>query len=1031
MSRGGQVTAVLGPTNTGKTHLAVERMLASPTGMIGLPLRLLAREIYDRVRARTGDAAVALVTGEEKIIPASPRFWVSTVEAMPDVDVSFLAIDEVQLAGDFERGHIFTDRLLTRRGRDETLLLGAATMRGVLEDLTPGLSFVSRPRFSQLAWAGQRKITRLPPRSAIVAFSAETVYALAELVRRQRGGAAVVLGALSPRTRNAQVELYQSGDVDYLVATDAIGMGLNMDVDHVAFASTRKFDGFQYRNLTPAELAQVAGRAGRFLQDGTFGVTGEAQSFDEETVERLESHHFDPVRVLQWRNRALDFADIDSLKATLNQFPTHPRLTRAQASADVTALDYVSRDDDVARLATSRAAVERLWEVCQVPDYRNISSAEHAGIVSRIFRFLQTPPGRISTDWFERQLSYCNRADGNIDALSNRIAHIRTWTFVANRADWLDDPPYWQGRARDIEDRLSDALHQALTQRFIDRRTSILMKRLRQKEDIMSSVEDDGTILVEGEKVGRISGLTFISDVPANDEAKTLKAAALKVVHQELINRAQSLAAAPDPDFSLTREGDIVWHGAAVARLAAGTAPLKPRARLLADAQLTGPDREAAEARVGKFIERHIAGLLEALVALAEAEDMNGLARGIAFRLIESMGVIDRADIAAELKELGQDERAKLRRRGVRFGAFHVFVPALLKPAPSELRMLLWSLARAGSGEAAPQPVPALPGQGLTSILMDGDSAPAFYLTTGYRPCGRRAVRIDMLERLADMIRERAFWKQKTPEAVRPEGSIAGGGFSVIPDMMSLVGCSGEDFAEILKSLGFRLERRKLPPAPPPSPEPTAEAGKAPVDQTEPADVTATLPSPEPTSEASEAPSDQAEPADVTATPPSPEPTSETSEAPSDQTEPAEIAATPPSGDQPEAAGTQTPAATEAPMAEAATAEPSTGDAAAADEGAPAEPLILEVWWPRGTGPFRRREEPSRQKSKPRRGAKPDGGQEQRPPRGKDKDHHRPPRKGREREPGKDDDVRIDKDSPFAVLGQLRSELAARARRGS
>ena len=546
-------------------------------------------------------------------------------------------------------------------------------------------------------------------------------------------------------------------------------------------------------------------------------------------------------------------------------------------------------------------------------------------------------------------------------------------------------------------------MHQALTQRFIDRRTSILMKRLRQKEDIMSSVEDDGTVLVEGEKVGRMSGLTFISDVPANDEAKTLKAAALKVVHQELINRAQSLAAAPDPDFALTREGDIVWHGAAVARLAAGTAPLKPRARLIADAQLTGPDREAAEARVAKFIERHIAGLLESLVALAEAEDMNGLGRGIAFRLIESMGIIDRAAIAAELKELGQDERAKLRRRGVRFGAFHVFVPALLKPAPSELRMLLWSLARTGSGEVTP--TPALPGQGLTSIVMDAGVAPSFYLTAGYRPCGRRAVRIDMLERLGDMIRERAFWKQKAPEAVRPEGSIEGGGFCVIPDMMSLVGCSGEDFAEILKSLGFRLERRKLPPAPPPSPEPMAEAGEAPVDQ--------------------------AKPADVTATPPSPEPPSEASEAPSAQTEPAQDAATPPSGDQPKAAGTQTPAATDAPMAETATAEPSTGDAAATDEGAPAEPLILEVWWPRGTGPFRRREEPSRHKSKPRRGAKPDGGEEQRPPRGKDKDHRRPPRKGRERGPGKDDAVRIDKDSPFAVLGQLRSELAARARRGS
>jgi len=968
MSRGGQVTAVLGPTNTGKTHLAVERMLASPTGMIGLPLRLLAREIYDRVRARAGDAAVALVTGEEKIVPAAPRFWVSTVEAMPDVDVSFLAVDEVQLAGDFERGHIFTDRLITRRGRDETLLLGAATMRGVLEDLIPGLSFVSRPRFSRLAWAGQRKITRLPPRSAIVAFSAETVYALAELVRRQRGGAAVVLGALSPRTRNAQVELYQSGDVDYLVATDAIGMGLNMDVDHVAFASTRKFDGFQYRNLTPAELAQVAGRAGRFLQDGTFGVTGEAQSFDEETVERLESHHFDPVKVLQWRNRALDFSDIDSLKATLNQFPTHPRLTRAQASADVTALDYVSRDEEVARLAATRAAVERLWEVCQIPDYRNISAAEHAGIVSRIFRFLQAPPERIATDWFERQLGYCNRADGNIDALANRIAHVRTWTFVANRADWLDDPLYWQGRAREIEDRLSDALHQALTQRFIDRRTSILMKRLRQKEDIMSSVEDDGTILVEGEKVGRMSGLTFISDVPASDEAKTLKAAALKVVHQELVNRAQSMAAAPDPDFSLTREGDIMWHGAPVARLTAGPEPLKPRVRLIADAQLTGPDREAAEARVGKFIERHIAGLLEPLVALFEAEDINGLARGIAFRLIESMGIIDRAGIATELKELGQDERAKLRRRGVRFGAFHVFVPALLKPAASELRMLLWSLAHAGSGEAVLQPLSPLPGQGLTSVVVEDGIEPAFYLTAGYRPCGRRAVRIDMLERLGDMIRERAFWKQPSPEAVRPEGSVDGGGFCVIPDMMSLVGCSGEDFADILKSLGFGLERRKMPPAPASFPQATSEAGET---------------------------------------------------------------ATPASEDQAPEAETETPADAQAPTAETVAADTFTSDTPSEGASVPAEPPILEVWWPHGTGPFRRRQERNRHTSKPRRGPKSGDGGKQHPSRGKDKDHRRPPRKARERGPRKDDEPRIDKDSPFAVLGQLRSELAARARRGN
>jgi ATP-dependent RNA helicase SUPV3L1/SUV3 len=985
MTRGGQVTAVLGPTNTGKTHLAVERMLASPTGMIGLPLRLLAREVYDRVKARAGDAAVALVTGEEKIIPAKPRFWVSTVEAMPDIDVSFLAIDEVQLAADFERGHVFTDRILSRRGRDETLLLGAATMRGALEDLVPGLNFVARPRFSRLTWAGQRKITRLPRRSAIVAFSAETVYALAELVRRQRGGAAVVLGALSPRTRNAQVALYQSGDVDYLVATDAIGMGLNMDVDHVAFAATRKFDGFQYRNLTPAELGQVAGRAGRFLQDGTFGVTGEAEAFDQSTIERLESHHFDPVRVLQWRNSQLDFSSLEALKAALNQFPTHPRLTRAQGSADVTALDYVSRDDEVTRLAASRQAVERLWEVCQVPDYRNISAAEHAGIVSRIFGFLLGPSGRIPPDWFERQLGHCNHSDGNIDTLSNRIAHIRTWTFVANRADWLDDPLCWQACAREIEDRLSDALHQQLTRRFIDRRTSILMRRLRQKEDIMSSVEDDGTITVEGECVGRMVGLTFVSQVPPHDEAKTLKAAALKVVDQELVNRAQSIAASPDPDLIVTREGDIVWQSAAIGRLMAGPAPLKPRVQLKADAQLCGPDREAVQARLEKFAQRHVAGLLEPLVGLSEAEDMQGITRGIAFRLIESMGIIDRADIAAELKDLAQDERAKLRRHGVRFGSFHLFIPALLKPGASELRVLLWSLARGTKDTAALDPLPPLPGQGLTSVTMDRDVPAAFYLTAGYRPCGRRAVRIDMLERLADMVRERTFWKSANPEAVRPEGSIEGGGFSVIPDMMSLVGCSGEDFAEILKSLGFALERRQLPPealAPAPHEPPAAAV-----------------------SGASASPGD-----DVPAQPPK---VKLAGEAASITSRPSALAL-------PETA----------PAAVALTV-PAAGASGS---------RILEVWWPRDTGPFRRRE-PGRntRHAKPRQPAvkAAPGRNEARAPRGrgkdreKDKDKRRPPHKAPERQPVKEREPRIDKDSPFAVLGQLRSELVARSKRGT
>ncbi|HEY4995754.1 MAG TPA: helicase-related protein, partial [Aestuariivirga sp.] len=407
------VTAILGPTNTGKTHYAVERMLAHGKGMIGLPLRLLAREIYDRVRLRVGDSQVALVTGEEKIIPPKPNYWVCTVEAMPpDIEVPFLAIDEVQLCGDLERGHIFTDRVLHRRGLEETLLLGSATMRPILEHLLPNVQFTARPRLSKLTYAGQKKLSRLPPRSAIVAFNAEMVYAVAEHIRRQRGGAAVVMGALSPRTRNAQVALYQSGDVDYLVATDAIGMGLNMDVDHVAFASTRKFDGFQFRQLSPSELGQISGRAGRYMNDGSFGVSAEADPFDQEVIDQLENHNFDPVRVLQWRNRDLDFRSLDGLRKSLGHLPKQQGLTRAQNAADVIALEAICRDEATFSLIAKERDVMRAWEVCQLPDYRNISPAEHAHLVSQLIKFLQSGDGHVSEDWFAKQLKHCESLEG-------------------------------------------------------------------------------------------------------------------------------------------------------------------------------------------------------------------------------------------------------------------------------------------------------------------------------------------------------------------------------------------------------------------------------------------------------------------------------------------------------------------------------------------------------------------------------------------------------------------------------------------
>jgi ATP-dependent RNA helicase SUPV3L1/SUV3 len=806
------VTAVLGPTNTGKTHLAVERMLAHAGGMIGLPLRLLAREIYDRVRLKAGDHAVALITGEEKIIPAHPRYWVCTVEAMPpDIRVPFLAIDEVQLAGDFERGHIFTDRILHRRGLEETMLLGSGTMRPILEKLLPGTNFVSRPRFSKLSYAGPRKLSRLPRRSAIVAFTAEMVYTVAEMIRQQRGGAAVVMGALSPRTRNAQVALYQSGDVDYLVATDAIGMGLNMDVDHVAFAQTRKFDGFQYRNLNPSELAQVAGRAGRYMNDGTFGVTAEAEGFDQEVVDRLENHNFESLRVMQWRNRDLDFRSLDQLRKSLGHLPNREGLTRALPNPDIEALEALCRDAATHSLIRSPFEVERAWEVCQVPDYRNISPGEHAHLISRVLQFLHSRRGVIDEDWFSKQLAYCENVEGNIDSLSQRISHVRTWTFIANRADWLEAPTYWQSRAREIEDRLSDVLHEKLTQRFIDRRTSVLMRRLAKKEGLMSSVEEDGAISVEGEVIGRIAGLSFVAgEALDGGESRLMKQAAVQALTTEVSARAISLATTADTELRLSRQGDVVWQGHAIGKLHAGDVRFKPRVEVIADDLLSPSLRDDVRQRLQKFVDRAITAAIEPLLKLEEPETLDNTTRGLAFRIAENFGVLPRDDVATEVKNLGQEDRAKLRGFGVRFGAHTVFLPALLKPAPTEIRMLLWWLEQSKAGTVS-GPVPGLPPNGLTSMIADMALPQGFYRMGGYRISGTRAVRVDMLERLADMIRDRLFWKPRIPEEQRPAGSVEGGGFSVVPDMMSIVGCSGEDFQNILISLGYRSQIKQVP----------------------------------------------------------------------------------------------------------------------------------------------------------------------------------------------------------------------------
>jgi len=802
---GRDVTAVLGPTNTGKTHLAIERMVAHESGVIGLPLRLLAREVYARVCEKVGAAKVALVTGEEKITPAGARYSVCTVEAMPrETDAAFVAIDEVQLCADLERGHIFTDRVLTLRGRQETLLLGAATMRGILEKLLRGVSVVTRPRLSHLAYAGSKKLTRLPRRSAIVAFSADEVYAIAELIRRQRGGAAVVLGALSPRTRNAQVALYQSGDVDYLVATDAIGMGLNLDVDHVAFAQNRKFDGFQYRDLTAAELGQIAGRAGRHLRDGTFGVTGQVDPLDDGLVARIEAHEFDPVKVLQWRSAAFDFSSIDALKRSIEAPAPVEGLTRALPAIDARALDAVTRDEELRALASTRQRVALLWDVCSLPDYRRIAPAQHAELVASIFLDLARR-GHVDEDYMAEQVRRADTTEGEIDTLSQRIAQIRTWTYVSNRPGWLADPLHWQEKTREIEDRLSDALHDRLTKRFVDRRTSVLMRRLRENTMPEAEISASGTVLVEGHQVGDLQGFRFTADQSAaGEDGKAVKAAAQKALAAEFDARAERFSQCANHDLAIASDGTLRWLGAPIGTLTSTEDALKPRVILLADEQLTGPARDKVAARAERYVAYHLETLLKPLYDLRGAEQLSGMARGIAFRLVENFGLINRRDIADDVKALDQEGRAALRRLGVRFGAYHIFVPSLLKPAPAGLVTLLWALKNDAKDRAGFGDVVHSLAAGRTSVVVDAAFDPNFYRLAGFRTLGRRAVRVDILERLADLIRPALAWKPGT--GARPEGAYDGNAFVVTPAMMSILGANGDDMEEVLKSLGYRGE---------------------------------------------------------------------------------------------------------------------------------------------------------------------------------------------------------------------------------
>ena len=791
-----RVKAVLGPTNTGKTHLAIERMLGHSSGVIGFPLRLLARENYDRMVVRKGVRNVALITGEEKIVPAGARWFSCTAEAMPlDMAAEFVAVDEIQLCADPDRGHVFTDRLLHARGLSETMFLGAETIRPLLQRLVPHAEIETRPRLSQLTHAGPAKLVRLPPRSAVVAFSAAEVYAIAELIRRRRGGCAVVMGRLSPRTRNAQVQLYQNYEVDFLVATDAIGMGLNMDVDHVAFARLTKFDGHRPRRLTAAEVAQIAGRAGRGMRDGTFGVTADCPPMDDELVNAVEDHHFESLEQLYWRNGDLDLSSVDALVASLQAAPPRPGLVRGPDAVDLQTLDALAREPEIRAAAKGRRLVRLLWETCGIPDFRKLADDTHSKLCGRVFQHLARD-GRLPAEWLENGIASLARADGDIDTLMQRLAGVRVWAYIAARADWVPDAAGWQARTRQVEDQLSDALHERLTTRFVDRRAAHLIRRLDESPDLLSAVTARGEVVVEGHSVGHVGGFAFLPD-PATEgpERRLVLRAARRALREWMPRRVRTIEDAPDASLRWSDDHKLLWDGVAIARLRSGPSLLRPTVDVFDTEYLDGPRRERVRVRLQRYvvqtIETGLAPLFAAEALVTSAPEL----RGLLHLVVEAGGVLPGATETSVPPAL----RGPVKQLGMRAGRFALFLPALLKPQAASLRAALLALA-------AGVPTPPLPPPGSVSLPAAPDWPPGFAASLGWVAAGPALIRLDIGERIAA---ELAWAVRQRPAAV--------------PDRLaSRLSVRSEALPAVLRGLGVRLlpaaalpEDVQGPPAPP------------------------------------------------------------------------------------------------------------------------------------------------------------------------------------------------------------------------
>jgi ATP-dependent RNA helicase SUPV3L1/SUV3 len=786
-----KITAVLGPTNTGKTFLAIETMLSFDSGMIGFPLRLLAREVYDKIIKKISLDKVALITGEEKIIPVNAKYFLCTVESMPiNKHLDFVAIDEIQMCADHERGHIFTDRLLNLRGEKLTMFMGSSTIKSIINKLAEDTEFVNRNRLSKLSYVGHKKISRINRKTAIIAFSTEEVYAIAELVRRQKGGAAIVMGSLSPKTRNAQVELYQSGAVDFLVATDAIGMGINMDLENVFFSNLKKFDGKKLRRLNLSEIGQIAGRAGRYLNDGSFGITGDCKEMRPEDVELLENHKFEEIRVLFWRNSNLNFNNSLSLIKSLEEKPNEDWLKKIHECEDEKVLKYFLKDMKSHNIKNNKETLELLWECCQIPDFVKKTYGNHLEVVSKVFSFLNTQEGKITNDYMRLQLIKLDKLEGNVDSLSNRIANVRTWSYVSNKINWVENQNYWIEKTKLLEDRLSDRLHEELTKTFIDKRASILARGLKQDMDFKTEIMEDDKVIIDEQFIGNLKGLKFEMDLKAGaleTDIKSLKKTARQTVGPELQKRIQLII-----DTGLIDIKDdfkIYWKNFPIAKLEAGKDYLNPQLFLIVDDILENDDKQKLSQFIEKWITEKINLVLKSLIDLKNLKESNSSIKALAYQLYENNGVIKREQVSDYLEKLGQDERKILRELGVKFGRYHVFLFRLLKPEAVSLRILLWKNYHQKYFNLIP------PTFGLNFLEDKIAKNKKFMLLCGFENFDEFFVRIDILERLFVQIINSNPDKHKE--------------IKLIPEMLNLLGCSKDNFVKIIKKMNYKTYEKE------------------------------------------------------------------------------------------------------------------------------------------------------------------------------------------------------------------------------